>query len=169
MKHLLFPLFCLIALTSCAGYRLGGLKPKHLESVKSIYIPLAKSRVIFPRAEALTTNSVVDSFVTDGTYRIGNASKSDATLQVTLSSINYRQVRASRFDSLSSEELEMEVTLDWILIDPSKPGTALDQGRSRERTRFFASDNLQTARANALPDALERASRSIVSRLSDGF
>ncbi|MDB4393193.1 hypothetical protein N9Z45_02370, partial [Akkermansiaceae bacterium] len=66
MKLFLFPFFCLIALTSCAGYKLGGLKPKHLESVKSIYIPLAKTRVLFPRVEALITNSVVDSFVTDG-------------------------------------------------------------------------------------------------------
>jgi len=169
MKLLFLPLFCLIALTSCAGYQLGGLKPTHLKAIKSIHIPLAQSLVLFPRAEALTTNSVVDSFVGDGTYRIGTASDSDATLRVTLSSIDYRQVRASRFDTLRSEELEMEVTLDWILIDPSRPGNALDQGTSRERTRFFVADNLQTARANALPDALERASHSIVSRLSDGF
>ncbi|MEJ6559462.1 MAG: LPS assembly lipoprotein LptE [Akkermansiaceae bacterium] len=169
MKFFLFPFFCLIALTSCAGYKLGGLKPKHLESVKSIYIPLAKTRVLFPRVEALTTNSVVDSFVTSGTYRIGTASRSDATLHVTLTSIDYRQVRASRFDTLRSEELEMEVTLDWVLVDPIKPGVALDQGTSSQRTRFFVADNLQTARANALPDALERASRGIVSRLADGF
>ena len=169
MKLLLIPLLCLIALTSCAGYKLGGHKPKHLAAVKSIYIPLAKSRVIFPRAEALTTNTVVDTFASDGTYRIGSASHSDATLEVTLRAIDYRQVRSSRFDTLLSEELEMEVTLDWVLINPAKPGAPLDKGRSRERTRFFVADNLQTARANALPDALERASRGIVSRLSDGF
>lgn len=169
MRPFLLPLFCFIALSSCAGYRLGGQKPTHLASLKSIYIPLAKSRVILPRAEALTTNSVVDSFVNDGTYQIGSASHSDATLFVTLTSLNYRQVRSSRFDSLRSEELEMEVTLDWTLVDPSKPGSPLDQGTSRERSRFFVSDNLQTARANALPDALEGAAQGIVSRLSDGF
>ncbi|MDA7890043.1 LPS assembly lipoprotein LptE [Akkermansiaceae bacterium] len=169
MKSFLLPLFCFIALSSCAGYRLGGQKPNHLTSLKSIYIPLAKSRVIFPRAEVLTTNSVVDSFVNDGTYKIGNASHSDATLFVTLTSLNYRQVRSSRFDSLRSEELEMEVTLGWTLIDPSKPGSPLDQGTSRERSRFFVSKNLQTARADALPDALEGAAQRIVSRLSNGF
>jgi hypothetical protein len=36
-------------------------------------------------------------------------------------------------------------------------------------SRFFVDSNLQTARNNALPDALRRAGEALVSRLADGF
>ncbi|MGJ8695918.1 MAG: LPS assembly lipoprotein LptE [Verrucomicrobiaceae bacterium] len=167
MKSLL--LLCLLALTSCTGYQLGGQKPPHLTDVHRIYVPLAKNHTLFPRAEALATNSVVDQLVRDGTYRIGTDSRSDATLHLALRKIQYRQVRSSFFDTLKSEELEMEITLAWTLIDPAKPGAPLEEGQSVSRSRFFVDDNLQTARANALPDALQRGARKIVARLADGF
>lgn len=171
MKSLLtlFLLGTLVALTSCTGYRPGGQKPAHLSTVESVYIPLAQNKTLFPRAEPITTNSVVDAFIEDGTYRVSTSGNSDATLFVTLKNIEYRQVRASEFDTLRSEELEMEVTLDWTLSDPTKPGLALEKGTAKSRTRFFVDPNLQTARANALPDALERAARTIVSHLANGF
>ncbi|MGC6426247.1 MAG: LPS assembly lipoprotein LptE [Akkermansiaceae bacterium] len=162
-------LLTLFLLVSCSGYQPGGSKPAHLAEVQSVYIPLAQNKTLFPRAEAIVTNAVVDAFVQDGTYRLGTPSSSDASLLITLKEINYRQVRSSEFDSLRSEELEMEVTLAWTLQDPLKPGVALEKGIAKSRTRFFVDPSLQTARRNALPDALARASHTIVSRLADGF
>ncbi len=156
-------------LSSCAGYRLGGNKPTHLAAIHSLSIPLAKSRVVFPRVEALTTNAVVDALVQDGTYRLAAAGKSDATLILTLEDLSYRQVRSSAEDALRSEELRLEVTLSYQLIDPSRPGIILEKGKGRGHTRLFVDDNLQTARVNALPDALQRASQSIIARLADGI
>ena len=52
-------------LSSCSGYRLGGEKPKHLAAVNSLYLPLAKTRTLFPRSEALTTNVVVDAITSN--------------------------------------------------------------------------------------------------------
>lgn len=166
---LIASILALLILASCAGYQAGGSKPAHLSKVRSLYIPLAQNKTLFPRAEPMTTNAVVDAFVEDGTYRIGTTSDADATLFITLQEINYRQVRSSEFDSLRPEELEMEVTLAWTLGDPLKPGIAIEKGTAKSRTRFFVAPNLQTARRNALSDALGRASRSLVSRLADGF
>ncbi|MFT6239712.1 MAG: outer membrane lipopolysaccharide assembly protein LptE/RlpB [Paracoccaceae bacterium] len=158
-----------VSLTSCAGYHFGGNKPAHLEAVKSIYVPLAESRAVFPRIEALTTNSIVDALVQDGSYRLGTSSKSDATLLITLDSLSYRQARSSSDDVLRSEELRLEVTVSYQLLDPTRPGVILDEGKGRGHTRLFVGDNLQTARVNALPDALQRASQSIIARLADGI
>lgn len=169
MFRLLSLLCCLGLLSSCAGYRLGGDKPDHLADVHTIYVPLAKSRALFPRSEALTTNSVVDAITQDGTYLVGTASNSDATLLITLEEINYRQSRSDPRDTLRSEELTLEVEISWELIDPLRPGVPLEKGKNSGRTRLFVDDNLQTARANALPDALQRASQAIVSRIADGF
>jgi len=169
MIRFLSALCCLGLLSSCAGYRLGGEKPEHLASVNSLYVPLAKTRTLFPRSEALTTNIVVDAITKDGTYNIGTASHSDATLLLTLEEISYRQTRSDRRDTLRSEELTLEVKINWRLVDPKRPGDPLEEGSNSGRTRLFVDDNLQTARANALPDALQRAAQAIVSRIADGF
>ncbi len=169
MRFLLLA-FCFGFLSSCAGYRFGGSKPSHLEAIKTISVPLATSRIVFPRIEALTTNSMVDALVQDGTYRLGKiAGESDATLFITLEDLTYKQVRSSTVDVLRSEELRLEVKLSYQLIDANRPGLVLDSGKARGRTRLFVDDNLQTARVNALPDALQRATQSIIARLADGI
>ena len=167
--RLFLSILALGLLSSCSGYRWGGAKPPHLSTVQSIYVPLAKSRVIFPRIEALATNCVVDAFTIDGTYRIGSSNKSDATLFLTIDQLNYRQVRSTREDVLRSEELRLEVTISYQLIDPARPGVVLESGKGQGQTRLFVDDNLQTARASALPDALQRAANNIVARLADGM
>ena len=88
---------------------------------------------------------------------------------LTLEQLNYSQVRSSTVDVLRSEELQIEVLVSYKLIDQKRPGMVLDQGKERGFSRLFVDDNLQTARINALPDALERASKSIIARLADGI
>ena len=169
MIRFFLTLCCLGLLSSCAGYRLGGEKPQHLVAVNSLCIPLAKTRTLIPRSEALTTNVVADAITRDGTYKIGTASDSDATLLLTLEEITYRQTSSDRRDTLRSEQLTLEVKISWQLVDPKRPGKPLEEGSNSGRTRLFVDDNLQTARANALPDALQRAAQAIVSRIADGF
>ena len=88
---------------------------------------------------------------------------------LSVTQLNYRQVRSSTVDVLRSEELELEVFVSYELLDRNRPGVVLDKGRGRGYSRLFVDDNLQTARVNALPDALDRASKSIIARLADGF
>ena len=63
----------------------------------------------------------------------------------------------------------MVVSFNWVLFDADNPGKILDQGQSKGSTRFFVDPNLQTARQTALPDALKRASESVIARLANGF
>lgn len=165
----LLVLVSLLLLTSCVGYRWGGTKPTHLSEIHRIQVPLAKSQVIFPRAEVLLTNSLVDGLTQDGTYRIGKSEKSDAILYLTLENLRYRQIRSSRDDILRSEELSLEAQVHYRLVSLIETGKILEEGDATGRTRLFVDQNLQTARANALPDALERVALKIVSQLSDGI
>ena len=156
-------------LVSCAGYKLGGVKPSHLEKVHRINVPLFINDTLVIRADAFATNSAVDAITRDGTYKIATPDSADAILQGRVSKIKFNQVSSSRTDTLASEELSMEITLSWILRDASDPSRILEQGESRGSTRFFAQGNLQIARTNALPDALRRATEAMTMRLSDGF
>ena len=158
-----------LLLTSCAGYQLGGSKPSHLAQVKSIQVPLFINDTQLTRADAYATNSAVDAILRDGSYGIGTASSADAILEGRVKSADYSQASSSRQDTLRSEELSMDITIIWILRDANNPTKILEEGESTGTTRFFTGNNLEIARTNAIPDALQRACEAMVSRLADGF
>lgn len=165
------PLLLLTAafLTSCGGYQLGGVKPKSLAHVKKIAVPMFDNDTQHPRAEAIATSAVVSAFVEDGTYQVVSRDQADAVLEGKVKQIVYNQLRSNRLDTMLPEELENDVTLDWELKDAKNPLKTLARGHSKGNSRFFLDANLQTARNNALPDAMERASEALVSRLSNGY
>ena len=162
-------LLALIAFTSCAGYQLNGAKPAALADVHHIRIPMLRNDTLHPRAEAIATSSIADAIVLDGTYKLGDRSSADAILEGTVISIDYSLLRSSRFDTLRAEELENIVTIKWKLIDAADPSRVLARGTSRGTSRFFVDANLQTARNNALPDAMQRASEALVTRIANGY
>lgn len=167
----MFKFVLLISLlsASCVGYQVGGSKPSHLSHVKSIHVPLFKNDTLFVRAESLATNSMIDTLTRDGTYKIASAGSADAVLIGRIQEIEYTQVSSTRTDSLSSEELGLRVIVDWSLVDATNRSQTMARGKGWGDTTFFARGNLNTARTNALPDALQRACESITARIADGF
>jgi len=159
----------LLLVISCAGYRLGGTQPLALAQVKTIAVPMFANATLHPRAETLATSAVADAIVRDGTYRISNRDDADAVLEGTLREINYQSIRGTRFDSALSEELANTAIIDWTLRDAKNPTKVLASGSSSGTSQLFVDSNLQTARNNALPEAVERAGEALVSRLANGF
>jgi hypothetical protein len=159
----------LLGLSSCAGYKLGGIKPASLADVKTIEVPMFSNATQHPRANALATSAVTNAIVQEGTYRIGTADQADAVLVGQLSEIKYRSIRGTRLDTLYPEELANTVILTWTLKDARDPTKVLASGSSRGESQLFVSSNLQTARNNALPEALERAGEALVSTLANGY
>lgn len=160
---------CLLALSSCAGYRLEGRRPQALAHVQNVRVLLFENKTLIPRGEVLATNSVTDAIASDGTYRIAHDSNADATLHGTVESVTYNQVRSTRLDTLRSEELENTVTIRWELRDGKNPMKILSNGKAIGTSRFATDANLQTARTNALPDAMQRAATQVVGRLTDDY
>jgi hypothetical protein len=159
----------MLGLASCAGYRLGGLKPASLAHVKAIAVPMFSNATQHPRAEVLATSAVANAIVQDGTYRIGDVDHADAVLEGRLASIEYTALRGFRLDTLRPEELANKVTLSWTLRDARNPTKVLASGTSEGTSQLFVSSNLQTARNNALPEALERAGEDMVARIANGY
>lgn len=156
-------------LVSCVGYQLGGVKPASLAKVQSIAVPMFSNATQHPRAEALATSAVANAIVQDGTYRIARSDQADAVLEGNLREIRYSVIRSNRFDTLRPEELLNTVTLDWKLLDARDRTKVLASGRSTGISQLFVAENLQTARNNALPEALERAGEAMVSSIANGY
>ena len=166
--HASLATLCLL-LASCAGYQLGGVKPPSLSGVQSIAVTMFSNATQHPRASALATSAVADAMVRDGTYRIATGDHADAILDGELERIEYRTIRGTREDSLVPEELSNTVTLRWTLRDARDPTRVLATGRSAGTSQLFVSANLQTARNNALPEALDRAGEALVSTIANGY
>lgn len=156
-------------LVSCAGYELGGRKPQSLAGVNRIAVPMLSNATQHPRAEALATSAVTDAMVRDGTYRISAVDHADAILEGTIRSIDYSTVRGTRLDTLLAEEFRNTVTIQWQLRDARDPTQVLARGTATGSSQLFRDSNLQTARNNALNDAMEDAAESLVSRIADSF
>lgn len=158
-----------ISTASCAGYKLGGTKPAPLAHVNRIAVPMFENGTLHPRAETLATSAVTDALSTDGTYRLSVRDDADAVLEGRVSEIRYTAIRGSRLDTLLPEELANHVTILWTLRDARDPMKILASGTSTGKSQLFVASNLQTARNNALPEAMERAAQELVARLSNGF
>jgi len=161
--------FTALALSSCAGYHLDGTKPAALAHVHSIAVPMFKNDTQHPRANAIATSATTNALVQDGTYRLASQDTADAILEGTLHKIKYLQIRSELIDTLRPKELENEITISWTLRDARNPTHVLMTGNNTGTSRFFVDSNLQTSRNNALPDATDRASQGIISRLANGF
>jgi hypothetical protein len=158
-----------LVMVSCVGYQLGGVQPKSLERIETIAVPMFRNQTQHPRAETLATSAVASAITQDGTYRVTSVATADAVLEGTLESIEYTPIRSNRFDTMLPEELANTVKLEWVLKDARDPTKLLASGQSIGISKAYVDANLQTARNNALPDALERAAEALVSRLADGY
>jgi hypothetical protein len=164
-----FVLVAPILLLASCGYQLGVSKPTSLRNVTRIAVPMFENSTLHVRAEALATSAVAAALVQDGTYRVADIDDCDAVLEGNVSSIRYRNIRGSRLDTLAPEELANTATLRWTLRDSKNPTKVLASGNSEGSSQLFVSDNLQTAKNNALPEALERAGVALVSQLANGY
>ncbi len=168
LKIYLIPtLITVLFLSSCAGYRLGSAKPESLRNIKNISVPLVKNDTLEIKLAPLATNALVSSISNDGSYRITEASNSDAYLKATIRKIDYREFRSARLDILRAEELTMTIVVNWELIDNS--GSTLLSGSSTGETRFFNDNNQRISREHAVANALQNAASKITSRISNGF
>jgi hypothetical protein len=158
-----------LLLASCAGYQLGGTKPAALAAVRTLAVPMFANDTQHPRAEVIATSAVANALTQDGTYRIARSGTADAILEGRITSISYTAIRSRRLDTLRPEELASYVTLAWTVTATQPPGKVLAAGSATGNSTFFVDRDLQTARNNALPDAMERAGQAIVSQLSNGF
>jgi hypothetical protein len=186
--------FALVGLTGCAGYRLGDVKPSAYEGINNLHVPVFKNKTLEPRLSSLVTNAVLKELQVDGTYKITNRSNSDAVLVGVIRDLRKTQLRAQRFDTLSSQELRLFLYVDFHLEDPStgnvirntaitraiqvgdKSKTANSddtvlayQGTVVGQTIQYVDASFQIAERSAFSVAAQDAAAKLVSHLANGF
>lgn len=163
-----------LALTGCAGYEVGSIKPTPMEGIRTLAVPNFKNETLEPRVEVLLANTLIKQIQQDGTYRIADEKNADATLECTLEEIDRRPQRSVRGDTLVTREYELLLRIRYRVIE-TKTGKELMGRAVSGNTHFFVSganaitaDVLQDER-QALPLAMEEAAVRLVAQISEGW
>ncbi len=180
-----------VMLSGCAGYELGDVKPSVYAGINNLHVPIFKNDTLEPRLSSLVTNAVTKEIQADGTYRISNRRNSDAVLVGKITQIRKTQLRAARTDTLESQELRMQLYVEFHLEDPNTgeiirstipeaegskdkrvendPAILAPQGRVIGTTIQFVDPSFQVGERNALSVAAQDAASKLVGQLANGW
>ena len=168
MKHSLAVALAGFALSGCLGYHIGPAKPNYLADIHAIAIPTFENKTLMPRIEVLVTDTVIKQFQQDGTYRIANSDKADATLKGEISRISRSPARSVVGNVLSTREFNLTLHVKYRLVGPD--GKVLGQvGDVVGSTSFFVGTDVTTDERQALPLATEELAKRLVTQLSEGW
>ncbi len=157
-----------VALGGCTGYQLGPIKPSYLADVQTLAVPTFKNETLEPRIQSLTTNAVIKQIQKDGSYSISSEKTADAVVHGTITTIERRQLRSTRTDVLRTRELEVIVTIDYV-VQHNASGAELAKGNSRGRTNVFLDPNFQLTERQAIQQAVQEAAINLVNNISEGY
>lgn len=157
-------LFCL---TQC-GYQLGGIKPPELANVETFKVDLFENNSLEPRAGVLVTSALAEAIQRDGTFKTSSKKSPDIRIEGTVRSISFQQLRSSREDTYESTELGLRVSVSYKVVR-SCDKKVLMQSQVEETVPYYnISNNVQTARTNALSYAARRIADRIAENLTNG-
>jgi hypothetical protein len=171
MKKLFLPIACcLITLLAagCAGYRLGGQKPKHLVNITKLAVPTFENMTLEPRLGSLVTNAVIKQLQVNGGYDIVSQDNADAVLEGKVSAIDRSQFRSDRNNVLRTSQLLMRLHIDYVIRDPAS-GVAIHTGRANANSYIVLDANVQLSEAQALEDAAQRLAATIANEVTEGW
>jgi hypothetical protein len=161
-------LLAAVALSGCAGYRLGEVKPNYLKEVRTIAVPTFRNGTFIPRIEMLVTNTVIKQFQQDGTFQITSEDKADAVLRATVTAVSRSPARGVRGNVLATTEFNLGLAVSYTLV--AKNGQSLvGPVPVGGGTSFFVGSDVTTEERQALPLAAEDLAARLVSQLSEGW
>ena len=159
----------LVLLTGCAGYHIGASVPKRMESIKTIAVPTFHNDTLVPNLESLAASTVVKEFQEDGTFKVCSSDSADAVLEGSIIKIRRRGARSVRSDIEKQQEYYLDLTFSYTITRRST-GEKLDSGNLMGETSFFVSGNdVNQDERQAIPLAIETASKRLVNRVTTGW
>jgi hypothetical protein len=169
------PLLALaMGLAACAGYQIGPVKPKIMESVQTIAVPTFKNDTLEVRAEVLLASAVIKQIQQDGTYKVAAEKDADAILEGTILELRRRPARSVTGNVLQTREYTLELRVKYSLKN-RVTGKEIEERTVSGTTSFFvsgsntiAADVTQDER-QALPLAAEDLAVRLVSQISEGW
>jgi len=163
-----FLLMVSATLSGCLGYQVGPVPPPYMAGVKTIAVPPFKNETLYPRVEALLSQTVIQQIQQDGTFTVGPERTSDVVLEGTVNNIRRTPARSIRGNVIATSEFELALEIQYKVIRSSN-GQVLDQRKVTGTTTYFVGNDLQQDEAQAIPRAAQNAAVRIVNLITEGW
>ncbi len=166
--RLLLALAATFVLCQCAGYQLGGQKPKHLVGITKLHVPTFENQTLEPRLSSVVTNSLIKQIQMDGSYQIVSKDDAEAVLEGTISKVDRSQFRSVRRNVLRTSQLQMRLAASFVIRDTAS-GRPIHVGAANGLSYVILDSNVQNSEAQALDDAAQRLATNLANEISEGW
>jgi alpha-D-ribose 1-methylphosphonate 5-triphosphate synthase subunit PhnI len=163
-KFLLFPLLAL-ALSGCAGYRLGSALPAEIRTVSLEVINKTEE----PSIEVAVKKALLAELQMDGRLEVRLADEADADLTVTLTGYELSPTAFNRKQGTLAEEYLVTLRASAVLRDAESGEVILEAPLLEGDADFPFSHDLTSAKRQALPAASADLARKTVALTAVGW
>jgi hypothetical protein len=166
MNRRLLAALLALALTGCAGYKLGSMLPG---DVTSVFIPTFVNKTKEPRIEIDATSAAVEEFQKDGSLEVVGEDQADALLSVVLTDYTLTPLAYRKDERTATKEYRLTV-FATVSMTRRKDGSVLAQHpRVKGETTFLVTGDLSSSKRQAFPDAAQDLAHNIVERVVEAW
>ena len=166
----LFPaLVVMLALSGCAGYRVGDISGRDLQGVRSVYVPVVKNVSLEPDLQVLVTNAIIRRFNDDGTLTVNQNSDADSELDLTVTNIDHNPIRSSNSDLLITAEYQLRIEATCTYVNRKLGRKIFENVAVTGSTTFFTQADIPEAERQAIPLAAQDLANNAVKLVTEGW
>jgi len=154
----LIPVFVLLSLSGCLGYRLGSTLPP---GIRTVDVPTFINDTAEPLLEIETTRAVMREFRKDGTLRVTRGENADSVLHVRLVRYALQPLRYERDRARTVSEYRLSMRAK-ITFERADTGEILVKRTVKGESTFATAGDLTSSKQAALPAASRDLAHNIV-------
>jgi hypothetical protein len=162
-------LLLVLALSGCAGYRVGNISGRDLQGVHSVYVPVAKNTSLEPNLQVTVTNAVIRRFNDDGTLTVNQSSNADSELDVTITDVARNAIASSNSDIYVTAQYQLTIHATVTFVNRRLGRKIFENSEVTGSTTFFTQANIQEGERQALPLAATDLANNVVKLVTEGW
>ena len=162
-------LLVVLALSGCAGYRVGNVSGRNLQGVHSVYVPTAKNISLEPDLPMTVTNAIIRRFNSDGTLEVNQTENADSELDITITTVQHTPIRSSTNDILVTAQYQITIQATATYVNRKLGRKIFENVAVNGSTTFFTQSNIQEGERQALPLAAEDLAQNTVKLITEGW
>jgi hypothetical protein len=162
-------LLVVLALSGCAGYRVGNISGRDLQGVRSVYVPVARNTSLEPNLQVTVTNAIIRRFNDDGTLTVNQSANADSELDITITNIGHNAIASSNSDVYVTAQYQVTIQATVTFINRRLGRKIFENAQVTGSTTFFTQANIQEGERQALPLAAQDLANNTVKLVTEGW
>ena len=162
-------LAAILALSGCAGYRVGNTSGRDLQGVRSVYVPVVRNTSLEPDIQMTVTNAIIRRFNSDGTLEVNQNANADSELDVVITNVQHTPVRSSSSDILVTAEYQVTIQGEATYVNRKLGRKIFENYAVNGSTTFFTQSDIQEGERQALPLAAADLANNTVKLITEGW